>query len=219
MNKSDKYKTITTESFGEFRDRGSKFLAYAYPILTEEDWQEKLLKVKKMHPKAGHHCYAYVIGRDGNNFRANDDGEPSGTAGKPILGQINSFELINVLIIVVRYWGGTKLGVSGLINAYKTSAQDALTKANIVEKTVEDVYRISFDYSMMSNVMNAVKKGDLSIAKQAFEETAFIDIAIPQSEIQSVLLHLKARIGNLHLEEVNEKTIIEGVKIAYLNTR
>ena len=219
MNLSDKYKTVVGESIGEFRDKGSKFLSYCYPVLDEAEWQEKLLAIKKLHPKSRHHCYAYRIGREGNNFRANDDGEPSGTAGRPILGQIDSFELINVFIVVVRYFGGTKLGTSGLINAYKTCAFEALSNASIIEKTVEDIYRITFDYSIMSNVMNAVKKANINVVKQEFEAIAFVDIALPQSEVENTLLHLKARIGNLHLEEVDEKTEINGLTCAYQMTR
>ena len=128
MATKDIYQTIRGESNGEFRDRGSKFIAYAYPVYTEEEWQEKLEAVRKAHPKARHHCYAYRLGLDGHNFRANDDGEPSGTAGRPILGQIDSFGLVNVIVIVVRYFGGTLLGASGLITAYKNSAADALSR-------------------------------------------------------------------------------------------
>ncbi len=219
MKLSDKYKTVGGESIGEFRDRGSKFLGYCYPVLEESEWQEKLSVIKKMHPKSRHFCYAYRIGREGNNFRANDDGEPSGTAGRPILGQIDSFEVINVFIVIVRYFGGTKLGTSGLINAYKTCAYEALSKAKIIEKTVEDIYKITFEYGLMSNVMNAVKKGNLNVVKQEFDAIAFLEIALPQSEVEDTLLQLKARIGNLHLEEVTEKTQINGLTCEYLTTR
>ena len=115
----DHYKTVAGPAHGEYKDRGSKFLAYAFPVYAEEEWQARLEEVRREHPKARHHCYAYRLGLDGNNFRANDDGEPSGTAGRPILGQIDSFELVNILVIVVRYFGGTLLGASGLINAYR----------------------------------------------------------------------------------------------------
>lgn len=219
MKLSDKYKTVVGESVGEFRDRGSKFLSYCYPVLNEEEWQAKLSTIKKLHPKSRHHCYAYRIGREGNNFRANDDGEPSGTAGRPILGQIDSFGVINVFIVVVRYFGGTKLGTSGLINAYKTCAYEALSNAKVIEKTVEDVYRITFDYGLMSNVMNAVKKGNLNVTKQEFDTVAFVEIALPQSEVKQALLQLKARIGKLHIEEVNEKTEINGLSCEYIATR
>jgi len=133
----DQYQTIFESSIGEFKDRGSKFIAYAYPVYTEKDWQKHLEEVKKLHFKARHHCYAYRLGLDGNQFRANDDGEPSGTAGRPILGQIDSFGLTNVFVVVVRYFGGTKLGTSGLINAYRESTATAFRNAQIIEKTVE----------------------------------------------------------------------------------
>ncbi|MEM6700850.1 MAG: YigZ family protein, partial [Bacteroidota bacterium] len=129
---SDQYKTLAAPSTGEFKDRGSKFFAYAFPVETETEVATALEQVKKEHFKARHHCYAYRLGMDKNNFRANDDGEPSGMAGRPILGQIDSWELTDVFIVVVRYFGGTKLGTSGLINAYKKSAMDALEQAEII---------------------------------------------------------------------------------------
>ncbi|MEO1258063.1 MAG: YigZ family protein [Bacteroidota bacterium] len=207
----DSFQTLAKPSTGEFRDRGSKFLAYAFPAESEEDWQNCLEKVKKEHPKARHHCYAYRIGLDRNNFRANDDGEPSGTAGRPILGQIDSHELTNVFIVVVRYFGGTLLGTSGLINAYKLSAQDALSKGLIIEKLVEDNIRIHFEYGMMGEVMNAVKKTRLTIKKQHFEETAFIDLAIRKSETESQLIRLKAILAKVSLEEAELLDELEGV--------
>lgn len=215
----DSYRTITAESTGEFKDRGSKFLAYASPIFTETEGQQYLETIRKLHPKARHHCYAYRLGLDKNNYRANDDGEPSGTAGRPILGQIDSFELTNVLIVVVRYFGGTLLGTSGLIHAYKTSAADALEKAEIVERIVEEVYQLKFDYALMSNVMNAVKKIALPIIRQEFENEGVLEIVIRQSEVANTLLQLKSLIGNLRIEEVTEETVIEKLMIQYIYTR
>ena len=215
----DTYRTLLELSTGEFRDRGSKFLAYAYPVYSEEEWQEKLEEVRKAHPKARHHCYAYRLGLDGNNFRANDDGEPSGTAGRPILGQIDSFGLANVIIIVVRYFGGTLLGASGLITAYKSSAADALGKATIIEKTVEDIYRIQFDYALMSPVMNTIKKLDLEMVSQDFGNIGIIDVAIRQSETASTLRQLKAGIAGVFLEEVDQMDKIEGLEIEFNSIR
>lgn len=215
----DTYKTITGESLGEFKDRGSKFIAYAYPVYTEADWQERLEEVRKLHPKARHHCYAYRLGLDENNYRANDDGEPSGTAGRPILGQIDSFKLTNIIVIVVRYFGGTLLGTSGLINAYKLSAADALERAEVIEKTVEDIYRLTFDYALMSNVMNAVKKLDLEMVAQDFGNIGNVDIAIRQSEMDDTLLQLKALTGDMLIEMVDANTEIEGLEIKFLYTR
>lgn len=215
----DTYKTISGESYGEFKDRGSKFQAYAYPVYTEAEWQERLEEVRKLHPKARHYCYAYRLGLDGNEFRANDDGEPSGTAGRPILGQIDSFELTNVIVIVVRYFGGTLLGTSGLINAYKLSAAAALEQATTIERTVEDIYRLTFEYAIMSQVMNAVKALDLEMVQQDFGNIGKLDIAIRQSEVADTLLQLKARIGETLIEMVDEETEIEGLQMDFLYTR
>lgn len=215
----DTYQTILERSTGEFRDRGSKFLAYAYPVYSEEEWQEKLDEVRKLHPKARHHCYAYRLGLDGNNFRANDDGEPSGTAGRPILGQIDSFGLANVIVIVVRYFGGTLLGASGLITAYKSSAADALGKAKIIEKTVEDIYRIRFDYTLMGPVMNTIKKLNLEMVGQDFGNAGVVDVAIRQSETESTLRQLKAGIAGVFLEEVDAMEEMEGCEIEFRYVR
>ena len=215
----DTYKTISSESKGEFRDRGSKFIAYAFPVYSEGEWQNHLNAVKKLHPKARHHCYAYRIGLDKNNFRANDDGEPSGTAGRPILGQIDSFELTNVFAVVVRYFGGTLLGTSGLINAYRESTAEAFRKAEIIEKTVEDIYQLTFEYALMSNVMNAVKKLNLEMVRQDFGNIGILEVAIRQGELEQTLKQLKALIAQVRIEEVDKIEKIEGLKIVYLKTR
>ncbi len=199
----DTYHTIDGPAEGEFRDRGSKFLAYAFCVNSQEEWQSRLEEVRKAHPKARHHCFAYRIGIDGNNYRANDDGEPSGTAGRPILGQIDSFGLTNVLVVVVRYFGGTLLGTSGLIQAYKGSAADALQKAAIVEKIVMARFRLRFDYQWLSQVMNAVKKLDVQIDNQHFGDTAFIDISIRKSEITIALDYLKHSTGDILIEPLH----------------
>ena len=215
----DRYRALAGHSTGEFRDRGSKFLAYAFPVYSEEEWQARLEEVRKEHSKARHHCYAYRLGLDGNNFRANDDGEPGGTAGRPILGQIDSFELANVIVIVVRYFGGTLLGTSGLINAYKESTADALSKAEIVERTVEEVYRVTFDYALMGNVMNSIKNLRLEMARQDFGDTGVVEVAIRQSEAAEKVRSLKAAIAGVYLEEVDEKEAFEGFEVDYLYTR
>ena len=217
--KQDNYKTIAEPTEGEFKDRGSKFIAYAFPVYNEEDWQKSLASIHKLHPKARHWCYAYRLGLDGNNYRANDDGEPSGTAGKPILGRIDSFGLVNVLVVVVRYFGGTLLGASGLINAYKEATINALESAEIIEKVIEDIYRFTFDYSIMSDVMNAIKKQKLEMVGQDFGEEGKVDVAIRQSEVEEKLLLMKARIAKVHLEMVADLEEIEGLSIAYLSTR
>ena len=209
----DNYHTIASPTTGEFRDRGSKFLAYAYPIENVEEGQECLEEVRKLHPKARHYCYAYRLGLDENNFRANDDGEPSGTAGRPILGQIDSFGLTQVIIIVVRYFGGTLLGTSGLINAYKLSAKEALDKSIKVEKIIKDIFELTFDYAIMGQVMNAVKKLNLNMHKQDFGEIGKLQVSIRKSEVDEMLLHLKAQIGEKRIEEIDEDTKIEGLSI------
>ena len=214
---SDTYKTLAEPSTGEFKDRGSKFFAYAYPVEDEEAAMEKLAALRKEHFKARHHCFAWRFGIDGLRFRANDDGEPSGTAGRPILGQIDSFELTNVVVIVVRYFGGTLLGASGLIQAYRESAAEALRQAAIEERILQAIYRIRFDYALMSNVMNAIKKLEFPIVHQNYGEYPEIHVAIRLSEQEQGQLRLKALIGQLHLEEVRPETRIEGLELEFLH--
>lgn len=173
------YKTITEKSYAEFKDRGSKFHGYAFPLKTVEDVKELLQSLKKEHPKAVHHCYGYRIGTDGLQFRANDDGEPSGSAGRPILGQIDSAGLTNVLVVVVRYFGGTLLGVPGLINAYKTAAADSLTAAPVIEKNVEHRIKLEYDYSIMNEVMQVLKQNDATIYKQEMQLFCVLEAGIP----------------------------------------
>ncbi|MAT53360.1 MAG: YigZ family protein [Saprospirales bacterium] len=210
---SDSFKTLAAPATGEFRDRGSKFIAYAYPLRSEEEWTARLEEVKKEHPKARHHCWAYRFGYQGESFRANDDGEPSGTAGRPILGQIDSFGLTNVFVVVVRYFGGTLLGTSGLINAYKSSTQDALQKAEIITKYVSKKFRVSFDYSLMGEVMNAAKKIEAEILEHNFDASPSIVVEIRASKTEEELLRLKALVGKMSLEQAVETERIEGLEI------
>lgn len=181
------YKTIANATESYFRDRGSKFLGYAFPFEDAEDLKQYLDPLKKEHPKAVHHCYAYRIGTDGLVFRANDDGEPSGSAGAPILGQIDSMELTNVLVIIVRYFGGTLLGVPGLINAYKETTLLALEKAQIVEKIIEHHAILQFDYPQMNDVMQIIKQNNIRIKKQNLGLDCKIHIAIPLKQKDHVL--------------------------------
>ncbi len=190
MKDPDFYTTIEKPSNAEFKDRGSKFIAYAFPIETADDFKQQLQLLKKEHPKAVHHCFAYRIGTDGNNFRSSDDGEPSGTAGKPILGQIDSKELVNVAVIVVRYWGGTLLGVPGLINAYKVSAAMALQVTPIVQKQVELVYSIEFDYTQMNDVMMILKQFSCNILTQEMQLFCMIKAGIPKNRLDEVLYRM-----------------------------
>jgi uncharacterized YigZ family protein len=151
------YNTIEKPSFAEYKDRGSKFIAYAFPVSSAEEFKQRLNDIKKEHPKATHHCFAYRIGADGNTFRVSDDGEPSGSAGRPILGQIDSKQLTNTLVIVVRYFGGTLLGVPGLINAYKSATAMALQLTPVVPKPITTRYTLTFDYTLMNDVMAVIK--------------------------------------------------------------
>lgn len=175
----------------EFRDRGSKFIAFTFPVSDVNDFKARLADIKKEHPKATHHCFAYRIGLDGTNFRVSDDGEPSGSAGRPILGQIDSKQLTNVLIIVVRYFGGTLLGVPGLINAYKSAAALALQVTPVVQKPVLVNYRIQFDYTQMNEVMKVVKHFDCPVLKQETQLFCSLEIGIPKFRLEEVLFRLK----------------------------
>ena len=190
MNGQGFYNTIAQPSTAEFKDRGSKFIAYAFPIETAEDFKQQLQSLKKEHPKAVHHCFAYRIGTDGNNFRSSDDGEPSGTAGKPILGQIDSKELTNMAVIVVRYWGGTLLGVPGLINAYKTTASLALQVTPIIQKQVEIKYSIEFDYTRMNEVMMILKQFNCTVITQEMQLFCIITAGIAKKRMEEVLYKL-----------------------------
>ncbi len=187
----DFYFTIDKPSNAEFKDRGSKFIAYAFPIETADDFKKELQVLKKEHPKAVHHCFAYRIGTDGNNFRSSDDGEPSGTAGKPILGQIDSKGITNAAVIVVRYWGGTLLGVPGLINAYKTAASLALQTTPIVQRQVEVIYSIEFDYTRMNEVMMIIKQFNCTIISNEMQLFCVIKAGIPLNRLEDILYKLK----------------------------
>ncbi len=200
---TDHFKTLASASTGEFKDRGSKFIAFAYPVRAEEEALAYVEALRKEHFKARHHCFAWRLGPDGARFRANDDGEPSGTAGRPILGQIDSFGLTNVLIVVVRYFGGTLLGTSGLINAYREAAAEALRAAEVVEKIVKDTFAFDFDYALMPDVMNAVKKIDLEILKETYGDRGLLAVGIRQSETENTLLKIKALIWKVTQEEAS----------------
>ena len=186
----DFYKTITQPSSAEFKDRGSKFFAFAFPIETVKEFKKHQQQLKKEHPKAVHCCFAYRIGLDGNNFRSSDDGEPSGSAGKPILGQIDSKEITNVAVLVVRYWGGTLLGVPGLINAYKTATSLALQVTPIVQKQVELKYKILFDYTQMNEVMMVIKQYNCTVIEQEMQLFCNIITGVPTNRKEEVLYKL-----------------------------
>lgn len=202
MNDPLYYNTIEKPSTAEFKDRGSKFIAYAYPINSINDFKKYLQQLKKEHPKAVHHCFAYRTGTDGNNYRSSDDGEPAGTAGKPILGQIDSKQLTNIAVIVVRYWGGTLLGVPGLINAYKTSTSLALQIVPIVKKAIEVQYQIDFDYTQINDLMLIIKQNNCTIIKQDMQLFCQIITGIPLARLEDVLYRLK-ELPNIQLKKVN----------------
>ena len=165
----DTYRTIAEPTESIYKEKGSKFLAFAYPVYSEEEVKERLAELRKKYFDARHHCYAYSLGADKSRYRANDDGEPNHSAGDPILGQIRSADLSNVLIVVVRYFGGIKLGVSGLIQAYKTATADALAEATILEKHETVLLQVYFAYPQMNDVMSLVKEQNLSVRNQQFE--------------------------------------------------
>jgi len=181
-----KFKTIDKKSEGNFMDKGSKFLTYAFEVYTEDEIKNALNEIKNLHPKATHHCYASKLGLTNNLYRANDDGEPTGSAGRPILGQIYSNNLTNVLIIVVRYYGGTKLGVSGLINAYKKSAQDALNNAKIVEKELQVNVEVKCNYLQVNDLLNYLKKQKVFNLKQDFTEICVLSFHINKSKMTEI---------------------------------
>lgn len=187
----DFYFTVEKSSSAEFKDRGSKFIAYAFPIETADDFKKQLQLLKKEHPKAVHHCFAYRIGTDGNNFRSSDDGEPSGSAGKPILGQVDSRGLTNTAVIVVRYFGGTLLGVPGLINAYKTAAALALQVTPIVQKQIEIKYSIEFEYNKMNEVMMVLKQCNCSIISNEMQLFCIIKTGVPKNRLDEVMYRFK----------------------------
>ncbi|RVU00799.1 YigZ family protein [Mucilaginibacter limnophilus] len=197
----DTYNTIDKPAEGLFTDRGSKFIAYAYPITTDSEVKTLLQQVKTEHPKARHHCWAMRLTPDRSVFRINDDGEPSGTAGRPILNTMLSHNITNVFIVVVRYFGGTLLGVPGLINAYKTAANEAVKNANVISKTVNDIYQIEFDYLQMNEIMRIIKDENLNVIKQEFDNQCAVTLSVRQMQVNTVT----AKFGAL-----------DGVKIKFL---
>ncbi|WP_156025579.1 YigZ family protein [Tenacibaculum sp. 47A_GOM-205m] len=183
----DTYKTITKPSEETlFKDRNSKFFGYAFPVFSEEDIKERLEELRKQHHTARHHCYAWQLGTENIRFRANDDGEPSNSAGQPIYGQIQAFDVTNILIVSVRYFGGTKLGVGGLINAYRSSAQLALEASDIIEKTIDIHYKLKFGYDMMNKVQRIIKERNLDIINQKLELDCEYTISVRKKEAESI---------------------------------
>jgi uncharacterized YigZ family protein len=191
----DTYKMLSQPGEGLYKEKGSKFIASAFTVLNEDDVKKALAEVKKKYYDARHHCYAYMIGPDKSCFRSSDDGEPSGTAGKPILNQILSKDVTNVCVIVVRYFGGIKLGVSGLINAYKTAARDALDNAVIIEKTVDEVYSLEFAYPLMNDVMRVMKEEGLEQMNTRFEMSCYLEFSTRKNEAEKIVTKFKNIFG------------------------
>ncbi len=186
----DYYNTIEQSSFAEFRERGSRFIAFAIPILNVSAFKINLAVVKKDHPKATHHCFAYRLGTDSTTFRVSDDGEPSGSAGRPILGQLDSKQVTNAVIIVARYFGGTLLGVPGLINAYKTAASMVLQVTPIIQTPVLLNYNLQFDYTLTNDVMAISKKYNCVLLEKELNLFCSLKLAIPKNRLDEVLYQL-----------------------------
>ncbi len=186
MTNSDTYKTIRIPSTGMYKEKGSKFLAFAYPVDTEEQIKKNIQDLKKEYFDARHHCYAYRMGTAGEQWRANDDGEPSSTGGKPILGQLLSNELTNILVVVVRYFGGIQLGVPGLINAYRSATTDALANAQIIEKTAKETLTLLFHYNAMNEIMKLAKDEQLDILEQNFDMECRLKVAVRKNKTGEV---------------------------------
>lgn len=202
MEPEDSYLTIAAPAEASSRERSSKFLAYAYPVQQEEQIREILDGLRKKYYDATHHCYAWRLGPGGAAFRANDDGEPSGTAGKPILGQLLSNNLTDCLIVVVRYFGGTKLGVSGLIAAYRESAAEAIAAARIVERTVDRTIRVDFPYIAMNDIMRVIKEQQPKIASQEFDNLCTMVLTIRESRAGELTEKLKKAGGSIAGEDI-----------------
>lgn len=201
---SDIYKTITSSSQGLYKEKGSRFNSFAFPVSDQEEIKTLIDKIRKEHHEARHHCYAYMIGHERIIWRVNDDGEPSGTAGRPILGQINSYSLTNILIVVSRYFGGTLLGISGLINAYRTAAASAIQNAELIEKTLQEYYEITYPYISMNDVMRILKEENLGQSQQSFDLEC------------RLLLNFRISIREKVLDRLSR---IDGLKYRFIETR
>jgi len=212
----DSYITLAEACVGEYKEKGSKFIAYGYPFNDESELEVILGELKTIHPKARHYCFAYKIGVDNNRYRTNDDGEPSGTAGKPIYGQILSNGLTNVAIVVIRYFGGTKLGASGLIHAYKEASKEALESATTIEKYITKSYELTFGYDHMGQILNVLKELDIAITDKTFESSCKVIVDLRLSEELLLLHKFKAKVLQKSMEEIHEKTEIPFCKITIL---
>ncbi len=202
----DTYKTIESPAEGYITEKKSKFISFIFPVKTAEEVKQIVDEHRKKYYDARHVCWAYMLGSGREEYRSNDDGEPSGTAGRPILGQINSYELTNVLILVIRYFGGTLLGTSGLIKAYKEAAEDAIKNAEIVEKTIDETFIIHFEYLLLNDVMRILKQFENVSWEQDFNESCTIKLSIRKSEFQRLHNNL-SQIYGVKIEKEQEKYI------------
>ncbi len=202
MDNDLKYRTIKSLSKGVYKEKGSKFLAFAHPVISEEEVKSVLENHRSKFHDARHHCYAFRVGITNILERSNDDGEPSGTAGKPILGQIHSFELTNVMVVVIRYFGGTKLGVSGLINAYKTVTREALLQATIVEKEVKNIFKIECHYDEMGSVMSFFKQQKIDYKEVKMAETVSMIIELKFSQTEAIIDKVKQIFKTTQIKEL-----------------
>ncbi len=194
------YKTISSPSEGIYREKGSKFLSFAIPVNSSEEIKEIIKDFRKKYYDARHVCYAYVLGAERSDFRVNDDGEPSGTAGRPIIGQINSNNLTNILIVVVRYFGGILLGTGGLIVAYKEASANALKNASIIEKEITNFYELQFNYYVMNDVMQILKQNNIEVISQNFDENCIIKVSLPiEKEIR--VINLLNKVDSLKIND------------------
>ncbi len=209
----DTYLTLKEIASAEFKDKGSRFIAYVFNANSEEEFTRQLQQLKEKYFKARHHCYAYRLGIEGDISRANDDGEPSGSAGRPILGQLKSHNLTNVGAVVIRYFGGVKLGVSGLINAYKESVKEAINNADIHEIIVGEKYELVFDYAHMGNIMNTIKGLELNIVHKEFENRGRVVLEIRRSSVEQTLVNLKSKLLAVSPEYINETTKVDYCEI------
>jgi uncharacterized YigZ family protein len=200
---SDTYKTLISSSQGMYKEKGSRFISFAIPVSYQEEIKPIIDKIRKEHHEAKHHCYAYMIGHERTIWRVNDDGEPSGTAGRPIMGQINSYGLTNIIIVVSRYFGGTLLGVSGLINAYRTAAASAIQNAQLTERTVQEYYEITYPYISMNDVMRTLKEENLGQSQQSFGLECKILLNFRLSSREKI---------------INRLSRIDGLKYRYIET-
>ena len=198
----DTYKTLATNSKGIYTEKGSRFIGFAFPVEKEEEVKQHLADIRKSFYDARHHCYAYILGAEKNVYRINDDGEPSGTAGKPIYGQLLSNDLTNVLIVVVRYFGGIKLGVPGLINAYRTAAKEAINANTVIEKTIDETYRVLFDFPEMNAVMKVLKNDFIKINSQTYMEKYVVTFTVRRKEADKFLSSLR-KIPDVKIEFIN----------------